>query len=396
LAGDGVGLWPSVGHNATFRRRKIMAEDWLIDVRKYAANADENVVQAIVRYCGIALQSRDGQLVAMSDKKERDTVRENYLKKKLGLTHTDAELDDAILSVGEVMKADRTKNRVTVYYLLAEKFGLLSAFGGVAGAAGAAAAGAAALAGSMGGADDDADAGVSAAPLAAAAGLGAAGLGAAAAAAAPSRAPDPEPAYATTSYDDGGDAGGGMGWLKWVLGAAVLLGLLFFLLRGCSNQEATTPVAGDTATEAKADDSTAKVEEPAKVDESAKTAEAAAATAPTGVGVEASDRDGKPMLTVYFDKAKTDLPGDFDKVAAVIKDYAVKNPGAKLAVSGFNSPTGSAAGNARLSKGRAENVGAALKKLGVPAGSVELVAPSQATQGVGEDAKARRVEVTVK
>jgi outer membrane protein OmpA-like peptidoglycan-associated protein len=372
-----------------------MAEDWLIDVRKYAANADENVVQAIVRYCGIALQSRDGQLVAMSDKKERDTVRENYLKKKLGLTHTDGELDDAILSVGEVMKADRTKNRVTVYYLLAEKFGLLSAFGGVAGAAGAAAAGAAALAGSLGGSDDDAEAGGSAVPLAAAAGLGAAGLGAAAAAAAPSRAPDPEPAYAATSYDDGGDTGGGFGWLKWLLLAAALAALLFFLLRGCSNQEAT-PVADGAATEVVADEGAAKVDEPAKVDEAAKTEEATATPAPTGVGVEASERNGKPLLTVYFDKAKTDLPGDFDKVAAVIKDYAVKNPGAKLAVSGFNSPTGSAAGNARLSKGRAENVGAALKKLGVPEGSVELVAPSQATQGVGEDAKARRVEVTVK
>jgi hypothetical protein len=30
----------------------------------------------------------------------------------------------------EKMKADRTKSRVTVYYLLAEKFGKLSAFGG--------------------------------------------------------------------------------------------------------------------------------------------------------------------------------------------------------------------------------------------------------------------------
>ena len=37
------------------------------------------------------------------------------------------------------LEEDRTKNRVTVYYLLAQHFGLLSVFGGVAGAAGAAA-----------------------------------------------------------------------------------------------------------------------------------------------------------------------------------------------------------------------------------------------------------------
>ena len=35
-----------------------MAEDWLADVRKYVADADENVVKAIIRYCGIALQNR--------------------------------------------------------------------------------------------------------------------------------------------------------------------------------------------------------------------------------------------------------------------------------------------------------------------------------------------------
>ena len=47
-----------------------MAEDWLVDVRKYAADADEKVVGAIIHYCGIALRSRDTSLVAFSDKKE--------------------------------------------------------------------------------------------------------------------------------------------------------------------------------------------------------------------------------------------------------------------------------------------------------------------------------------
>ncbi len=391
-----------------------MAEDWLVDVRKYAANADENVVNAIERYCGIALQSRDGQLVAMSDPKERTLVRENYCKKKLGLTHSDAELDDAILSVGETMKADRTKNRVTVYYLLAEKFGALNIFGGVAGSAGAAAAGvagvAAAAAGAFGNKDEDVDvdagAGVSAAPLAAAGLAGAAAMGASATVASaatpePVRMasvpePDPEPVYTQTNYDDGGDSGGGIwGWLKWLLLAAVLLGLLFFLLRGCSNQEAT-PVVDDRNTETTVDE-TAKVDaEPAKVEDKIEPAAEEPAAPVTGSGVVASTRDGKPMLTVYFDKAKTNLPTDFEKVAAAIKDYSAKNPGAKFAVSGFNSPTGSAAGNEKLSKGRAENVGAALQKLGVAAGAVELVKPVSATQGSGEDPSARKVEVTVK
>ena len=105
-----------------------MAEDWKADVKKYASDADEQVIAGIVRYCGIALQNRDSSLVSISDSDEIKRVRENVLKKKLGLTALDAELDSAIRSVGEKMKADRTKNRVTVYYLLAQHFGKLSAF----------------------------------------------------------------------------------------------------------------------------------------------------------------------------------------------------------------------------------------------------------------------------
>ena len=107
-----------------------MAEDWSVDVRKYAPTASESVIDAIVRYCGISLQKRDGALVAFSDPAELTLVRENFLKKKLGLTSSDTELDAAIAGVGDRMKADRTKNRVTVYYLLAEHFRKLSVFGG--------------------------------------------------------------------------------------------------------------------------------------------------------------------------------------------------------------------------------------------------------------------------
>ena len=106
-----------------------MAEDWAVDVKKYAPQADAKVIVGIVRYCGIALQNRDSSLVSFSDKDEIARVRDNFLKKKLGLTNSDTDLDKAISAVGTVMKDDRTKNRVTAYYLLADRFGKLSAFG---------------------------------------------------------------------------------------------------------------------------------------------------------------------------------------------------------------------------------------------------------------------------
>lgn len=106
-----------------------MAEDWAADVKKYAPDADPKAIAGIVRYCGIALHKRDSSLVSFSDADEVGRVRQNFLKKKLGLTQSDAELDAAIAQVGEKMKGDRTKNRVTVYYLLADHFQKLSMFG---------------------------------------------------------------------------------------------------------------------------------------------------------------------------------------------------------------------------------------------------------------------------
>jgi len=105
-----------------------MATDWAADVKKYATNADEKAIAGIVRYCGIALQKRDSSLVSFTDKEEVARVRTNFLKKKLGLTNSDTELDQSIAAVGDKMKGDRTKNRVTVYYLLADHFGKLSTF----------------------------------------------------------------------------------------------------------------------------------------------------------------------------------------------------------------------------------------------------------------------------
>ncbi len=381
-----------------------MAEDWLADVRKYVADADETVVKAIVRYCGIALQNRDSSLVAFSDKKETDRVRENFLKKKLGLVQSDDVLDGAIAAVSDRMKEDRTKNRVTVYYLLAEHFGLLSIFGGVAGAVGAAGAAAAAVASAVGG-DDDKDDGASAAPLAAA-GLGAAAVGASAATAAPEPvvvavpvAPEPAPAaaapaYAASSFEDEDYSGGGLGWLKWLLLAALLAALIFFLMRSCS-PEATAPVDDGTTTEA-TDGETANSTGDATAGDVVASEATAAAAIPQGAGVVASDVAVKPKLTVYFDSGKSAVTNDLASAAANVKAYVDKNPTAKLAVSGYNDPTGNDEINARLSKERAQGVAKALEAAGVPATAIELVKPEATTDAAVDAAAARRVEVTVK
>ncbi|MBV6658897.1 MAG: DUF2853 family protein [Devosiaceae bacterium] len=102
--------------------------DYLADVKKFASNVDEEAVAGIVRHLGIALRSRDASLVSCSDPTELARVRDGYCRKKLALPDSDDAVDAALQSVCEKMKADRTKARVTFYYLLAEHYGKLSLF----------------------------------------------------------------------------------------------------------------------------------------------------------------------------------------------------------------------------------------------------------------------------
>lgn len=102
--------------------------DYVTHVRRFAADADADIVGAIKRYCGIALQKKDSSLVACSDASERKRVADNFLKKKLGMTNDDAALDKMVQDVCQQMKEDREKMRVTFYYLLAAKHGKLGLF----------------------------------------------------------------------------------------------------------------------------------------------------------------------------------------------------------------------------------------------------------------------------
>jgi hypothetical protein len=99
--------------------------DYLADVQKYDSGADEAVVNKIVRHLGIALRNKDSALVSASDPKELERVREKWCEKKLGIGG--AEADAAIAAAAKAMVDDRSKSRVTFYYLVAKHLGKLQA-----------------------------------------------------------------------------------------------------------------------------------------------------------------------------------------------------------------------------------------------------------------------------
>lgn len=100
-------------------------EKYYTNVKKYDPKARKPVVQGIVKYCGIALKTRDGSLVACSDESELKTVADGFVTKKLEKTSGQMDL---VKEVCQDMKGERFKNRVTFYYLAAKKARKLGKF----------------------------------------------------------------------------------------------------------------------------------------------------------------------------------------------------------------------------------------------------------------------------
>lgn len=97
----------------------------------YAADLQEKcgvtpnmeLLTKVVIGCGPSIYNADAATVAGSQQAELDTVKNNFLIKKLGLADT-ADLDAGIDAVMEKYgRSNRSKYRAVVYYLLAVHFG---------------------------------------------------------------------------------------------------------------------------------------------------------------------------------------------------------------------------------------------------------------------------------
>ena len=96
------------------------------DITKHYGKVDEAFLAIVVKNLGPSIYRKDAELVSCSDPKELDTVRKNFLVKKLQMKESDDVLNDAIKEVCTELKASRNKYRATFYYALAKKFKLES------------------------------------------------------------------------------------------------------------------------------------------------------------------------------------------------------------------------------------------------------------------------------
>jgi len=83
---------------------------------------DDAFIAAVTKGLGPSIYNKDAESVSCSDASELDTVKKNFLIKKLGLEDSE-ELDDAIKAVCQKMgTSNRNKYRALFYALLAKEF----------------------------------------------------------------------------------------------------------------------------------------------------------------------------------------------------------------------------------------------------------------------------------
>ncbi len=96
---------------------------------KCGMDADMDLLTKVTIGCGPAIYDADASTVAATQEGELETVKNNFLIKKLGLSDG-PELMEGINKVLETYgKSERNKYRAVVYYMLTKHFGKESAYG---------------------------------------------------------------------------------------------------------------------------------------------------------------------------------------------------------------------------------------------------------------------------
>ncbi|MCQ0091064.1 DUF2853 family protein [Roseovarius sp. M141] len=96
---------------------------------KCGITPDMDLLTKVTIGCGPSIYNADSSTVAGSQSGELETVKNNFLVKKLGLADG-PQLMEAINSVLDTYgRSERNKYRAVVYYMLTKHFGKESVFG---------------------------------------------------------------------------------------------------------------------------------------------------------------------------------------------------------------------------------------------------------------------------
>ena len=110
-------------------KRDELIEKYANDLRqKCSVIPDVALLRKVTIGCGPSIYNNDSSTVSGTDESELNTVRNNFLIKKLGLSSND-KLNEGIDKVLEQYgRSNSHKYRAVVYYLLTKHFGKESVY----------------------------------------------------------------------------------------------------------------------------------------------------------------------------------------------------------------------------------------------------------------------------
>ena len=96
---------------------------------KCGMSPDMDLLTKVTIGCGPAIYNADASTVAATQASELETVKENFLMKKLGLPDSPALMDAINSTMQTYGMSERNKYRAVVYYMLVKHFGKESVYG---------------------------------------------------------------------------------------------------------------------------------------------------------------------------------------------------------------------------------------------------------------------------
>ncbi|KQC29277.1 DUF2853 family protein [Flagellimonas eckloniae] len=105
-------------------KRDELIVKYAADIKdKFGETPDMDLLTKVAIGLGPAIYNLDASKVSGSDDKELETVKNNFLIKKLGLSDS-SDLMSAINAViDRYGKSNKNKHRAVIYYMLAKHFG---------------------------------------------------------------------------------------------------------------------------------------------------------------------------------------------------------------------------------------------------------------------------------
>ena len=110
-------------------KRDDLIAQYADDLRKKCGmQPDMDLLTKVTIGCGPAIYDADASTVAGTQPSELETVKNNFLIKKLGLADSPALMDAINQVIETYRRSERNKYRAVVYYMLTKHFGKESVF----------------------------------------------------------------------------------------------------------------------------------------------------------------------------------------------------------------------------------------------------------------------------